>query len=202
MRAKYVTAQCHRISRSCFVAQCTLFCTHRPSVPTSHDYTKSFFVALRRAWFVFDEDRLQLVKAVLWRDDQLTDSQIDAKMYYDFAFFHDRVPRRVPPPAEHYRHVRAGFALLVCPHKQRLAAIGAWPCGVETGDCLLSEWRHRYNHRIVERGRPWTRDWWTHFSISFNKINESTCSVDGCLLVTSSTHQSSWHGAVALGSIG
>ena len=225
VRAKYLTALCRRISRSFFVTHCTFFRTHRPNVPTSHDYKKSFFVALRRAWFVFDEDRLQLVKAVLRRDDQLTDSQIDAKMYYDFAFFRDRVPRRVPPPAEHYRRVRAVFALFgplldsttrrplfnqeawnkarnvldeiiaghcadppdfamymarvdddgnpvkdsrglhlydsmrgtnltECAHKQMLAAIGAWPCGVETGDCLLSEWRHRYNHRIAERRRP------------------------------------------------
>ena len=198
---------------------------HRPNVPTSHDCKKSYFVALRRAWFEFNEDQLESVKAALRRYDGLDDAEIDAKMYYDFPFFRNRASRVVPQASVHYRRVRAVFALFgpmrdattnrplfnkaawakaknvldeilaghcadppdfpmymlrvdddgnpvkdcrglrlydsmrgtsltECAHKQMLAAIGAWHCGVETGDCLLSEWRHRHNHRVAERRRP------------------------------------------------
>jgi hypothetical protein len=42
--------------------------------------------------------------------DGLTDKEIEAKLYYDFAYFRMRVPRIVPPPSQHYHRVRAVFA--------------------------------------------------------------------------------------------
>lgn len=196
----------------------------RPKVPTRHDHKKSYYVALRRAWFVFDEAILEKVKAAL-RADGLSEELIEAKMYFDFPFFRVRVPRGVPPPDVHYRRVRAVFEffgnrrdaktgvplfnkeawlkaknvldeilagncvdppdmpmylpridtdgellrdsyglqlydclrgtnLTECAHKQMLATFGSWVCGVEMSDCLLREWRHRYNHSLAERRRP------------------------------------------------
>jgi hypothetical protein len=41
-----------------------------------------------------------------------------------------------------------------CFHKQLLASIGTWACGVEMTDCVLAECRHRYNLHVSERRHP------------------------------------------------
>ena len=80
----------------------------RPKVPVHHDHKKGYFVALRRAWFVFDPVRLDELKGHL-RSDGLSDEEIEAKEYYDIKYFRDRVPRIVPPPSTQYHRVRAVF---------------------------------------------------------------------------------------------
>jgi len=40
-----------------------------------------------------------------------------------------------------------------CVHKQIVATFGSWVCGVKMADCLLGEFRHRYNTHISERRR-------------------------------------------------
>jgi hypothetical protein len=38
-------------------------------------------------------------------------------------------------------------------HKQIVTTFGTWNVGVEMSDCLMAEWRHRFNQRISERRR-------------------------------------------------
>jgi hypothetical protein len=38
-------------------------------------------------------------------------------------------------------------------HKQIVTTFGTWTVGVEMSDCLMAEWRHRFNQRISERRR-------------------------------------------------
>ena len=82
----------------------------RPKVPVKHCFKKGYFVALRNAWYIFNPEALAHLNAELAKDG-LTEAEIEAKMYYNFAYFRKRVPRLVPPPEEHYRRVRAVFAL-------------------------------------------------------------------------------------------
>ena len=62
----------------------------RAKVRVRYSSKKGCYVALRRAWFMFDP--------VALKGDGLSDAQIEAKEYYDFAYFRKRVPRLVPPP--------------------------------------------------------------------------------------------------------
>ena len=82
----------------------------RPKVPVNHSHNKGFFVALSRAWFVFEPKAYRNLLAAL-KDDGLTDKEIQAKEYFHFDYFRKRVPRLVPPPSQHYHRVRAVFAL-------------------------------------------------------------------------------------------
>ena len=49
-----------------------------PQVPVHHEFKKAYFVALRRAWFVFDPVALAQVEAAL-KADGLTEEEIEAK---------------------------------------------------------------------------------------------------------------------------
>lgn len=82
----------------------------RPKVPVHHSHKKGFFVALRRAWFMFEPKAYESLIAAL-KADGLTDEEIKAKEYFEFDYFRKRVPRLVPPPSQHYHRVRAVFAL-------------------------------------------------------------------------------------------
>ena len=81
----------------------------RTKVPMHHDMKKPFFVALRDAWFIFEPNELEAVKAVQ-RAKGKTDEEIEIHMYYHFDYWRQRVRRVVPPPAIHYRRVRAVYA--------------------------------------------------------------------------------------------
>ena len=70
-----------------------------------HEIKKAYFVALRDAWMSFDPVVLEEVKDVL-RLNGSDEDDIAAKMYYDFDYFRQRVPRRVLPPSIHYYRVR------------------------------------------------------------------------------------------------
>ena len=82
----------------------------RAKVPMHHSAIKGLFVALRRAWVVFEPTALAALTAALKRDG-LTDKDIESKMFYDFAYFRRRMPRVVPPPSVHHHRVRAVYAL-------------------------------------------------------------------------------------------
>ena len=82
----------------------------RPKVRVHHSFKKAYFVALRRAWFMFEPTGLAALLELL-KLDGLSDKDIEHKMYYDFAYFRKRKPRLVPPPEQHYHRVRAVYAL-------------------------------------------------------------------------------------------
>lgn len=82
----------------------------RPKVPMSHSSKKAYFVSLQEAFFAWDTDCLERVKVAL-RKDGMREDEIDAKMYYDVAFFRARVRRAILPPSSLYWRVRAVYEL-------------------------------------------------------------------------------------------
>lgn len=81
----------------------------RPKVPIRHEYKKAYFVALMHAFFIWNEKKLNNVKAKLKENGQMTDDDIDDLMYFCPEFFQKRVERVVPPPKQLYHHVRAVY---------------------------------------------------------------------------------------------
>jgi hypothetical protein len=70
----------------------------RAKVPMRHSFKTACFVALRRAWFMFEATVFGALVAAL-KANGLTDAQIEAKQYHDFDYFRRRVPRpRATPP--------------------------------------------------------------------------------------------------------
>ena len=69
----------------------------RAKVRVRHGSKKGYFVARRRAWFMFDPVAYATLVEVP-KGDGLSGAQIEAKGYCDFAYFRKRVPRLVPPP--------------------------------------------------------------------------------------------------------
>ena len=61
--------------------------------------------ALRDAWMLFEPTKLGEVKDML-RSKGLSEDEIAAKLYFQFDYFRNRIPRRVPPPSVHYWRVR------------------------------------------------------------------------------------------------
>ena len=78
-------------------------CSNNPNNPHLPSPTQS----PRFAW---NEAKLKLVRAAL-RADGLSDDDIDAKLYYDVAWFRARVERIVLPPSQLYWRVRAVFEI-------------------------------------------------------------------------------------------
>ena len=81
----------------------------RPKIAMHAEVKKSYFVSLRDAWLVFEADGLEEVKAVLRDKHSFTEDEIESRMYFDFDYFRQRVPRRAPPPSTLYWRVRAVF---------------------------------------------------------------------------------------------
>jgi len=81
---------------------------NRHKVPVHNPFKKGYFVAMQNAWFVWDEPILEQVKASLSASG-MPDAEIEAKMYYNVAYFRARVPRVVPPPSKLYFRVRAVY---------------------------------------------------------------------------------------------
>ena len=82
----------------------------RPKVPIHHEAKKSYFVALRDAWYIFNPSEMSLVEDSL-RGSGMSDAAIESKKYHDFPYFRLRVQRFVPPPPTHHTKVRAVFDL-------------------------------------------------------------------------------------------
>jgi hypothetical protein len=74
-----------------------------------------------------------------------------------FSFYTVRLDSKGEPKKNKY-----GFEILDCNrgtndveniHKTLLTVFGTWHVGVEMSDCLLTERRHRHNHKVSERRR-------------------------------------------------
>ena len=101
----------------------------RPKVPIHHESKKAYFHALQEAWFAWDPVKLEEVKVALrismreeykaqrfsrWTVNEISadiEAKIEARMYYDVAWFRERVPRVVLPPSLLYPRVRAVYQL-------------------------------------------------------------------------------------------
>ena len=74
-----------------------------------------------------------------------------------FSFYQQQLNRQGEPAFD-----SLGIALLdcnrgtndtECVHKQIMTTFGSWCTGVEMADCLMAEFRHRYNQNVSERRR-------------------------------------------------
>ena len=82
---------------------------YRIKVPTKHEMKKPFHLALRQAFFVFDEDTLERVKRSLMIKDGKSAKEIELMFNYNPGFFLKCVPRTVPPSTQLYYRVRAVY---------------------------------------------------------------------------------------------
>jgi hypothetical protein len=80
----------------------------RPYVPIEHEVNKPFWVALMRAWFCWNEKKLENVIRIL-KENGWDDEDVKNKMYYKPRFFQELVERRVLPPRQLYWRVRAVY---------------------------------------------------------------------------------------------
>jgi hypothetical protein len=80
----------------------------RPYIPIQHEYKKPYFVALMRAWFQWNEKKLDSYITIL-KENGWTDDDVAIKMYYQPRFFQELVERRVLPPRQLYWRVRAVY---------------------------------------------------------------------------------------------
>jgi hypothetical protein len=88
----------------------TFHAMDRPKVAVRSEFKKSYKVALREAWYIWNPDKLlHLIQAM--KKDQYTDEEIEAMKYHNSKVFTDCVDRMVPPPNVHYWRVRAVFVL-------------------------------------------------------------------------------------------
>ena len=78
--------------------------------PMHHEAKKAFFVALRDAFFMWDEEKLEELMAHM-REDGMTQDEIDKKMTFSPTMFTDCVPRYIPPASLLYFRVRAVYVL-------------------------------------------------------------------------------------------
>jgi len=80
----------------------------RPKVPIRHAAKKPYFVALQEAMFAWDERQMDDVKKALTCDG-LSAVDIEARLYFNVAFFRQRVHRMILPPSKLYWRLRAVY---------------------------------------------------------------------------------------------
>ena len=82
----------------------------RTKVPVKHEAKKAFFVALRDAFLVWNEDKINELEMKM-KKDGMTDDEIKSARYYSPYLYRDCVDRVVPPPSVLYWRVRAVYVL-------------------------------------------------------------------------------------------
>ena len=130
-----------------------------------HEAKKAYHVALRDAWMIFDPVILGEVQDTL-RYKGFDEHDISSRMYYDFDYFRQRVPRRVPPPSVHYWRVRRVFELfgpiVDSKTKQPLFNEAAWKRALNVlleildGNAADAPDYSPYHQRLNARGEPAT----------------------------------------------
>ena len=83
----------------------------RAKVSMHHSSKKAYYVALTRAFFIWDEEDLNEVTKVLREVEHLSDEEIEKKMFFGIDYFRLRVRRRVPPASILYWRVEAVYAI-------------------------------------------------------------------------------------------
>ena len=84
----------------------------RAHVPVHHELKKAYFMALSKAFLVFDPTMLQEVRRRLKENDpQLSEEAIARILYFKHEWLCTIVPRTAPPPSILYWRVRAVYSL-------------------------------------------------------------------------------------------
>ncbi len=78
--------------------------------PMHHEAKKAFFVALRDAFFMWDEEKLEELMEHM-REEGMSQDEIDNKMMFSPTLFTGCVPRYIPPASLLYFRVRAVYVL-------------------------------------------------------------------------------------------
>ena len=112
----------------------------RHITPMHHEGKKSFFVALRDAFLVWNKDKLEELKGHL-REEGRSEEEIEKKMLFTSTLFTDCVDRYIPPPSLLYFRVRAVFVLfgklVDSKTKKPLFNAKAWRCANNLLDEIL-----------------------------------------------------------------
>ena len=69
----------------------------RTKISIKHEAKKAFFVVLRDAWLVWNEDKKQELEANM-KAANMTDGEIETMRYHSPAIYHGCVDCCVPPP--------------------------------------------------------------------------------------------------------
>lgn len=84
----------------------------RAQVPVHHEVKKAYFMALSRAFLMFDPILLTEVKIKFKKENpRMSDDDVDNYLYFHQTWLCSIVPRTVPPPSVLYWRVRVVYAL-------------------------------------------------------------------------------------------
>jgi len=112
----------------------------RHITPMHHEAKKTFFVALREAFLVWNKEKLEELKGHL-REEGRSEEEIEKKMLFTSSSFTDCVDRYIPPPSLLYFRVRAVFVLfgklVDSKTKKPLFNAKAWKCANNVLDEIL-----------------------------------------------------------------
>jgi len=69
----------------------------RPKVPIHHEFKKSYKVALRDAFFIWNEPKLNKMKETM-KKDGYTNLEIEHELYFNVKMFTGCIERNIPSP--------------------------------------------------------------------------------------------------------
>ena len=127
--------------------------------PPSIHYQRVRSVYKKLGVMIDDSTGKTLFNATAWKKannvlKEILDGNADIP---SFEYYTQRLDSKGEPLVD-----RHGRALLDCDrgtnraeaaHKQIVGTFGTWHAGVRMTDCLLREWRHRFNQHVSERRR-------------------------------------------------
>ena len=68
----------------------------QPKIPMNHKYKKSYKIALRDAFFIWNKVKINSLKREL-KCDSYTDYNIEQKLYFNIEFFTDYIEKTIIP---------------------------------------------------------------------------------------------------------
>ena len=78
------------------------------SSTTHHEYKKAHSVALRNAFFIWNESKIKQLEDFM-RKDGMAEEKIESQRYYNTTLYKGCVDRMIPPPKHLYWWVRSVF---------------------------------------------------------------------------------------------
>ena len=77
---------------------------------THHEYKKAYSVALRNAFFIWNESKMKQLEDLM-RKDGMTEEKIETQQYYNATLYKGCVDRLIPSPKHLYWRVRSVFVM-------------------------------------------------------------------------------------------